>query len=282
MVSPAARKEMASWLQGEFGVSERRACAVSGSVRSTHRYASKREDDSELRASVRKIAFERPRYGYRRVHVLAVRQGHYVGVKRVYRVYREEGLAVRRKRPRRVRSVVRQPMVAAVAPNLRWSMDFVHDQLADGRCFRSLNIVDDFTRECAAIEVDTSISGVRVVRVLEQLACVRGLPKSITVDNGPEFTSKALQKWALANGLHLNFIEPGKPMQNAYVESFNGRFRDECLNQHWFRSMREARSTIARWRDDYNHERPHSALGQIAPARFALTYAATKAIREAA
>jgi putative transposase len=271
MVSPAARREIACWLQGTFKVSERRACCVSGCGRSTRRYQRKRSVNPALVARLRALAYARPRFGYRRLAVLLRQEGHEVGIKRVYRLYQREGLAMKRRKPKRVRRGERMPLPQATGPNQRWSMDFVHDQLANGRRLRMLNIVDDFTRECVAIEVDVSLSGVRVARVLDHLAGTRGLPKVITCDNGTEFTSKALQAWAQRHDVRLNFIDPGKPMQNAFVESFNGRLRDECLNQNIFFSLRHARSCLANWRNDYNTQRPHSALGNISPAAFALT-----------
>ena len=205
---------------------------------------------------------------------MLIREGFNVGVRRTYNAYRREGLAVRRRRPKRVRNGMRQSLATALHPNFSWSLDFVHDQLADGRRIRTLNVVDDCTRECLAIEVDTSLSGVRVARVLEKLIAQRGAPARISLDNGPELTSRALQKWASKRSVALSYIDPGKPMQNGYVESFNGKFRDECLNTHWFRSVRHARELIADWQEDYNTVRPHSALGQLAPAEFALTFSA--------
>lgn len=218
------------------------------------------------------ISYERPRFGYRRVHVMLRREGLMVNHKRVYRLYRAEGLAVRRKKRKRIFMLARKPMAAGSKPNERWSMDFTWDQLADGRSFRTLNIVDDFTRESLAIEVDVSLPGQRVARVLDRLAEVHGLPKSITVDNGPEFTGRAMDAWAYQNKVTLAFITPGKPTQNAYAESFNGKFRDECLNQHWFINLRDAREKIEIWRQDYNHVRPHSSLGDIPPVEFVRTF----------
>jgi putative transposase len=192
----------------------------------------------------------------------------------VHRIYVEEGLQVRKRKRKRVSRAERQPMLVPEAPNQRWSMDFQHDLLAPrgnrgAQRFRSLNIVDDFSRECPAIEVDTSLPGVRVVRVLERLAETRGLPLEIVLDNGPEMIGKALDEWAWRNGVRLNFIEPGKPVQNAFIESFNGRFRDECLNENWFLDLDDAREIIEAWRIDYNTRRPHSALGYATPEEFA-------------
>jgi putative transposase len=215
------------------------------------------------------LAAQRPRFGYRRLHILLGGESIVANHKLVYRLYREERLAVRRKRRKRVASGRRVMLEPATRSNQRWSMDFVGDSLADGRVFRTLNIVDDFTRECPLIAVDFSLPGVRVVRELEQLAETRGLPETIVMENGPEFTGKALDEWAYRRGVQLHFIRPGKLVENAYVESFNGKFRDECLNEHWFVALRHAMEVIEDWRVDYNEVRPHSSLGQAVPAEFA-------------
>jgi putative transposase len=251
------------------GLGVTRACGLIGISRSLYRYESKRPDDKELTERLTVLAGQKRRYGYRRLHVLLCREGWLINRKRVYRVYHAAGLMVRRRKRKRIAGLERQEKVVAVAPNISWSMDFVSDGFVDGRRLRCLNIVDDFTKQCLAIEVDTSLPGRRVVNVLERLAESRGLPKSVTVDNGPEFVSKVLDEWAYRQQLQLRFIEPGKPQQNAYIESFNGKFRDECLNEHWFLSMRHARQVIAEWRQEYNHERPHSSLGYLTPNRFA-------------
>jgi putative transposase len=269
MVSPAARREAATWLIDEFTVSQRRACRALELGLATCRYRSRRRDGGILRERLRSLAEERPRFGYRRLHVMLRREGFAVNAKRVYRLYRLDGLAVRRKKRKRVSHGPRLPMELPTAPNLRWSMDFTCDQLADGRSFRTLNIVDDFSREALAIEVDASLPGLRVTRVLERLAELRGAPKAIVIDNGPEFTGRALDAWAYRHRVMLAFIQPGKPTQNAFAESFNGRFRDECLNQHWFIDIADARRRIEAWRVDYNEVRPHSSLGNRSPAEFA-------------
>lgn len=250
-------------------MSERRACRLIGFARSScrHRAAAKKED--EVRERLRTLAHERPRFGYRRLHVLLHREGLTVNHKRLWRLYREERLAVRRKRRKRAALGRRVMLPAAQRVNQRWSMDFVGDSLADGRTFRTLNIVDDFSREVPAIVVDQSLPGERVVRELEQLATERGVPEMIVTDNGPEFAGKALDAWAYRRGVKLHFIRPGKPVENAYVESFNGKFRDECLNEHWFTSLAHARDVIETWRRDYNEVRPHSSLGDETPAAFA-------------
>jgi putative transposase len=219
------------------------------------------------------LAHRRPRFGYRRLGVLLRRDGFVINHKRVHRLYREEGLALRRRRRKRAASAVRVRPSLASQPGQQWSMDFMRDTLASGRSFRTLNVVDEFTRECLAIEVDTSLPGARVTRVLDQLHEQRGLPELLIMDNGPEFTGKALDSWAYHHGVRLHFIDPGKPIQNAYVESFNGKFRDECLDQPWFVNLADARRTIESWRHDYNHVRPHSALGHQPPALFASMHA---------
>jgi putative transposase len=222
----------------------------------------------ELRERLLALARERPRYGYRRLHVLLRREGYEINHKRIHRLYRHEGLMVRRRLRKRIAAGNRVPLPIPSRPNERWSIDFMSDQLADGRVFRTLNIVDDFSRECLAIEVDTSLSGSRVVRVLERLCAEHSRPRALVMDNGPELTSKALDAWAYRSGVDLRFIQPGKPVQNAYVESFNGKFRDECLNEHWLASLEEAREVIEEWRQDYNQVRPHSSLGDLTPEQF--------------
>jgi putative transposase len=218
---------------------------------------------------ISEIAAQKRRYGYRRVYLRLRREGWAVNRKRVYRLYREAGLAVRRRKRKRIGLVERKPLPKPVAANLSWSMDFVSDGLADGRRLRCLTIVDDCTRECVAIEVDTSITGTRVKAVMERLADSRGLPRSITVDHGPEFEGQVLDAWAYQVNVHLSFIRPGKPNENAYIESFNGKFRNECLNEHWFITMAQARRIIEEWRIEYNTERPHSSLRDLTPQEFA-------------
>ncbi len=236
--------------------------------RSSYRRKSLRaEADKPLRDRLLALASERPRYGYRRLHVFLEREGWSINRKRVYRVYRELGLAVRRKKRKRVAQANRQPRVVPIARDIQWSLDFMRDTLANGRVFRTLNVVDDATRECLAIEVDTSLSGYRVGRVLDAVARERGrYPSRIVLDNGPECTSKALDQWAYDHGVTLAFIRPGKPVENCFVESFNGKFRDECLNLHWFLSLADARRRIEAWRLDFNFVRPHSSFDGRPPA----------------
>ena len=267
MVTTSVRREVVEFLKSR-SVSQRRACVLALLHRSTCRYRSRRPEPTELVSRMRELAAQRPRFGYRRLHVLLVREGRAVNRKRVYRLYRREGLAVRKRPRKKLRAVRPVPLPAPSRPNQRWAMDFVHDYLADGRRLRTLNVLDAFTRECHAIEVDTSLAGGRVVRVLDELVAKHGKPDGITVDNGPEFISQALDRWAFANGVALHFIQPGKPVQNAHVESFNGRFRDECLSQAHFPTLARARVEIELWRVDYNTERPHSALDYPTPAAF--------------
>jgi putative transposase len=262
------RQEAVLAMQVEAGVSQRRACGLMEVDRGTCRYRRRRREDGHLRTRLRELAETRRRFGYRRLQVLLLREGWQVNHKRIYRLYVEEKLGLRRKRGRK-RSGVRQPLVEPTGANQVWSIDFMTDALSSGRRFRTLNIVDDYTRECLAIEVDTSLSGARVVRVLEELKVRRGLPRQIRSDNGPEFTSRALDQWAYEDGIRWHYIQPGRPMENGYVESFNGRLRDECLNENWFLDLAEARRIIEAWRQDYNQCRPHSALGYRTPEEFA-------------
>jgi putative transposase len=278
---PAARRAMVQWVRERYGLSERRACRLVGIGRSTLRYRSRaRPEEESLRQRLRELAAVRPRFGYRRLHVLR-REGVIVNHKRVERLYREEGLAVRRRTRKRVARDGRGRAAVPGRPNQQWGVDFVSDALAWGRRIRLFTVVDIFTREALAIEVDTSLPGGRVVRVLERLGAERGVPDEIVLDNGPELAGKALDQWAYERGVRLRFIEPGKPIQNAFVESFQGRLRDECLSRHWFVSLADARHIIEAWRQDYNRARPHSALGYRPPEEFRQTFE-TAAIRRQA
>jgi putative transposase len=262
------RREAVLVMRVEVELSQRRACGLIGLHRGTCRYRSQRPEDGRLRMRLRELAEFRRRFGYRRLLVLLQREGWQINHKRLYRLYVEEKLSLRRKRSRK-RSAVRHPLVQPTSSNQVWSMDFMMDALSSGRRFRTLNIVDDYTREVLAIEVDTSLGGRRVVRVLEQLKALRGLPRQIRTDNGSEFLSRVVDQWAYEHGLQWHTIQPGRPMENAYVESFNGRFRDECLNENWFVDLADAREKIAQWKQDYNRVRPHSALGYRTPEEFA-------------
>lgn len=269
MVTPAARREAVAHLVEAHEMSERRACRVTGVDRSSVRYRSTRPGDGELRWRLRELAGERRRFGYRRLHVLLRREGVAVNRKRVQRLYREEKLQVRRRGGRKRAMGVRAPMAVPDRPNARWSLDFVHDQMTDGRRFRILAVVDDCTRECLALVPDTSISGLRVARELDAIVGLRGLPAAIVSDNGTELTSNAILTWSDDRSVAWEYIQPGKPAQNAFAESFNGRLRDELLNQTLFRSIRHAKEVLGAWRDDYNRERPHSSLGWKTPAEYA-------------
>lgn len=249
----------------KFGLSLRRACQLVQLRRCSYSYRVRRQDDVVVRERLRQLAREHPRWGYRFLGVLLRREGNVINHKRVLRLYREEGLKLRPKKRRKVVSVQRVKPLATTDVNQRWSMDFVSDTLSCGRRFRALTLVDCHSRECLALEVDTSLSGERVVRVLERLRETRGLPLVIQTDNGPEFTGHALDAWAYKNRVKLFFIEPGKPVQNAHIESFNGKLRNECLNLEWFTSLREARAVIEKWRVSYNEFRPHSSLGNLPP-----------------
>jgi len=275
-VRVAARRAAVGFVEDRFGMSQRRSCALIGMDRSSCRYESRRQGDEPLRRRMVELARSRPRWGYRMLCDV-LRREQLVNHKRVHRLYKLEGLQVRRRRRKRVAAAKRVLLALPSRPSERWSMDFVSDTLSSGRVFRTLNIVDDFTRECVAIEVDHSLPGLRVVQVLERLAATRGLPGTIVTDNGPEFAGRVLDAWAYRRGVRLHFIEPGKPVQNAFIESFNGKFRDECLNEHWFVSLLDARHTIETYRRDYNGYRPHSSLGGLTPEEFARRAAALQA-----
>jgi len=262
-------------IRAQFGFSERRACRLVGLHRSSARYAAHPARERDMRERLKQLAWQRRRFGYRRLAVLLRREGWAVNHKRVYRQYRAEGLTLHRRRPTRRLLGRAQPLVTATRPNQRWSIDFMHDALACGRPFRILTVIDDYTRECPALEVDTSLPAARVIRVLERVTAARGTPEVLVLDNGPECRSRQLAAWAHARGITLRFIEPGKPMQNAYVESFNGKLRDECLNEHWFGSLADARHVLETWRHDYNDVRPHSALANVSPATFAANIGTT-------
>jgi putative transposase len=234
------------------------------------RYASARPDDAPLREAMKAVASERRRFGYRRVHVMLDRMGIVMNQKKLRRLYREEKLQVRRRGGRKRALGTRRPMLVPDRANARWSLDFVSDAFTDGRRFRVLAVIDDYTRECLALIADTSLSGTRVVRELDAVIAWRGRPATIVSDNGTELTSMAVLRWCQQTGVDWHYIAPGKPMQNAFVESFNGSFRDECLNDTLFSTLVEARHAIRSWKEDYNRQRPHSALGNITPAEFAI------------
>lgn len=269
MVTPSVRRIAVTEARRAAHLSERRACRFTGFSISTQRYQSRRPSDDALRTRLKELAEKRPRWGYRRLYILLKREGCERNRKLVQRLYREEGLSVRKRRRRKMVAALRSPMAVPIRANDRWSIDFVRDTLADGRVFRGFTVVDDFTRECPAIEVDHSLPGERVARTLDRLSKERGLPKTIVCDNGPEFQGQALDFWAYRHGVAISFIQPGKPVQNAFIESFNGKLRDECLNETYFTSLNDAQLTIEAWRKDYNETRPHSSLGDLTPAEFA-------------
>ncbi len=261
-----------------FRIPQRRACNLVGLQRSSYYYRAHRDPQDELRLRLKDLAAARVRYGYRRLHVLLAREGWAINHKRVYRLYRQEGLSLRLKTKKKRVSEARIPMPAPSAPMEYWSMDFVADRLSDGRQIRLLTLVDNFSRVSPAIEVDFSLTGKRVVEVLERLRKTCGLPKVIKVDNGSEFISKAMDEWAYRNGVKLEFSRPGKPTDNAFIESFNGRLRQECLQQNWFLSLDDVRQIVEAWREDYNDERPHSSLDQRTPSEFMAHWQQTRTV----
>ncbi|MGC2110863.1 MAG: IS3 family transposase [Candidatus Korobacteraceae bacterium] len=272
MVTPAVKREAVAHLRAEHEMSERRACRVIGCQRMTVRYRSRRPDDPALRERLRALARERRRFGYRRLLIFLRREGFVVNHKRLLRIYREERLMVRKRGGRKRALGVRAPMAVPRRPDDRWSLDFVSDQLASGRRFRILAIFDDCTRECLAAVADLSLSGLRVARELDLLIARRGRPRTILSDNGTELTSNAILGWSEQTRVGWHYIAPGKPMQNAFVESFNGRLRDEFLNETLFTSLPQARLALEDWRRDYNNVRPHSGIGWLAPAVYAATF----------
>lgn len=258
-----------------FGRSITRACQLCNISRSSNEYNSKRQDEPIIQRLM-ELAQEKRRYGCRRLHELLRREGLVVNHKKTERLYRKAGLSLRVKKRKKLSGALRLSLANPVRQNQIWAMDFVSDSLADCRRFRCLNIIDLFTRECLRIVVDTSINGARVAKTLDILRELRGLPTTIVTDNGSEFTSKAMSIWALENSVNIAFIRPGKPMENGFVESFNGRFRDECLNEHWFKTISDARNKIEAWREEYNSCRPHSALGMKTPHEFSMLFSLEK------
>jgi putative transposase len=276
MVTPGAKREAAAHLCTEHGVSQRRACEVLKIDRSSVRDRSIRPDDVDLRDAMKKVASERRRFGYRRIHLMLERQGIFMNHKKLRRLYREEKLQVRKRGGRKRALGTRRPMLLPGRTNERWSLDFVSDAFTDGRRFRVLAVVDDYSRECLALVPDTSLSGLRVTCELDALIRQRGRPVTVVSDNGTELTSMAVLKWCQETGVDWHYIQPGKPMQNGFVESFNGSFRDECLNETLFTPLAEARSHIAAWKEDYNRNRPHSSLGNLTPSEYAMETALQK------
>lgn len=266
-MKPQARKAAVSYTREQYPVSERRACRLFRVSRSVNRYSLYRRDDPDVIARIKKLAGQRRKFGYRRLFNMLRREGVFMNEKRFRRIYKEQKLSLKIRIGKKIRSMPRAPIELPKGANQRWSMDFMSDSLGTtGRKFRILTVVDDFTRECVVLHADFSIPGQTVTRTLENL---ERLPKIFNIDNGSEFTSKAMDAWAFGKGIQLDFIRPGKPNENAFIESFNGKFRDECLNENWFVSLEEVRKTIEAWRIDYNEKRPHSSLGGLTPKEFA-------------
>ena len=268
MVTPQVKREAVAYVLNAYDVSERRACRILSIERSLARYSFTRPPDTELRERLKALAVERRRFGYRRLAIFLRREGFVCNIKKVHRIYREEKLMVKRRNGRKRALGTRQPLPKPDSINQVWSLDFMSDAFTDGRRFRVLGILDQCSRECLAIAADTSMPGLRVVRELDTLIKERGKPKVIVSDNGPELTSVAVLIWASQQGIYWHYITPGKPQQNGYTESLNDKIRDECLNEHWFSNLAEARRIIDDWRHDYNHVRPHSSLGYLTPKEF--------------
>ncbi|MDH4910066.1 IS3 family transposase [Xanthomonas euvesicatoria] len=274
VLRPAQRKTLVGHLVDRYRVGVRRACTVVKQSRSAFYYQPRDNDDAPLLRRIEEIAAVRVRYGFWRIYVLLRREGWKANHKRVYRLYCQAGLKLRRKRPRRRKAAAhRLERTVLTAPNQVWSMDFVADALFDGRRFRALTVVDNFTKESLAIEVNQNLKGEDVVAVMERLRYQRDLPQRIQTDNGSEFISMVMDRWAYDNGVTMDYSRPGKPTDNPFIESFNGSFRDECLNMHWFLSLDDAREKIENWRVDYNHFRTHSSIGDVPPAEFAAQFA---------
>jgi len=256
----------------DLGLSQRRACALTKSARSSVRYQSIKLPDTKLRARIKELADKHRRFGHPRIHVLLRREGFRANHKKTHRIYCEERLQVRKRKQKRRTAIARRPMLVPSGPGQRWSMDFMHDRLDTGRRLRVFNVIDDYSKRSLLALVDSSISGERVARELDRLVAIHGKPQCIVADNGTEFTSKAMLKWSTKQKVDINFIQPGRPNQNAFIESFNGRMRDECLNESVFSTLREARQIIADWRQHYNSERPHSAIDWVTPDEFERSY----------
>lgn len=258
---------MVSYSQSHYPISERRACRLFRLSRTVKKYKSLRTDDPEIILKIKNLAERRRRFGYRRLFALLKREGVFMNQKKFRRIYNEQSLSLKIRKGKKIKSLPRAPIELPQTANKRWSMDFVSDSLGStGRKFRTLTVVDDFTRECVLLHVDFSIPGLAVTRALDSIG---RLPRVFNIDNGSEFTSRIMDEWAHAKDIKLDFIRPGKPNENAFIESFNGKFRDECLNENWFLSLEDARRTIEEWRIDYNENRPHSSLGGLTPKEFA-------------
>jgi putative transposase len=259
-------------MAARFGLSQRRVCRLLALERQTLRYRSRRQEDAALRTRIREIAEQKRRYGCPRIYVRLRREGWRVNHKKVERIYYREGLSLRRRRRKKLAAVPRVLRPRPTEPGRWYALDFVHDRLVTGRRYKCLTMTDPCSKEVPVIEVDVSIGGARVCRILDRLFLTRPLPEMLILDNGPEFAGTALDAWAAQHGVHLHFIQPGKPIQNAFIESFNGKFRDECLNEHWFLTLREAQLVIEAWRREYNEERTHSTIGNVTPQEFIINY----------
>ena len=262
------RRQRVNDLVQVHGISERRGCGLVEIQRSSYYYRAKPKDDEPIRQRLRDLAFSRPRYGYQRLYILLRREGWKINHKRVLRIYREQDLAVRSKKRKNRIARLRVVPAAATRINERWSMDFIADQLVTGQRFRALTVIDLFSRECVLIEIGRSMPAARVTEALDKMMATRGQPRMITTDNGTEFTSRHFDSWAHQRGIKPDYIAPGRPVENCYIESFNGKFRDECLSENWFGRMSSARVTIEKWRLDYNKNRPHSSLQDLAPEQY--------------
>ena len=268
MVAPEARRTCVSWLIQKYGISQRRACKLSGAHRTTIRYKSRKPSEEELRKQMKEIAIKYRRFGYRRIHIMLKKIHKKINHKKVYRLYKEMNLKVLRRKYRRKILINRREQEKANKMNQVWALDFVHDRLSCGKTLKMLTIIDVYTRESLDIVVDVSLKSSDVIRALETLIRKKGKPERILSDNGTEFTSKNMIEWSYLQKICWNYIEPGKPHQNGNIESFNGKFRDECLNENWFLSLRETKIIIEQWRKYYNQERPHSSLGGATPCEF--------------
>lgn len=275
-MTPRQRREAVAYVRQRRGVSERRACRLLGVVRGLVRHCSRRPPDTHLRERMRAIAAERPRFGCERIDIFLKREGIVHNFKKIHRIYKEEGLQVRRKKGRKRHAGPRQPLPVPDDLNRVWSLDFVHDRLTTGGAFRVLGVMDQCSRECLRTAADTSLPGLRVIRELDAVIAVRGKPEAIVSDNGPELTSKAVLIWAARHGIKWHYIDPGKPQQNGFTESLNGKMRDEFLDLHWFSTLKEVQVRLEAWRCDYNEVRPHSSLGWLTPEEYAAQLAAKK------
>lgn len=272
MVAPKAKRACVEAIVSDYSLTQRRACELVGACRGTVRYKSYRKSDESLRERIEQIAYEKKRFGYRRIHIILKREGHRINHKKVFRIYQELKLKVQKRKSRKRAIGIRCGREVAQMPNECWSLDFVHDTLFNGRRIRLLTIVDEFTRECIDIVVDISIGGERVKKELDRLIELKGIPEKIRSDNGTEFTSNAILEWSQKTEIKWLYIQPGKPQQNCYIESFNGKLRDECLNEYLFSDLGHAKRIIKSWKEEYNFNRPHSGLNGLTPNEMLLKY----------